>query len=70
MSHQRAEDITNDLVGVVCQPSQMASSFIRRQMTEALSRLCRALEISCRAAAHNNLPSVFCPLSSVPGGTQ
>jgi len=34
---QMTEDITNDLAGVVCQPSQMASSFIRgRKLIELL----------------------------------
>jgi len=34
---QMTEDITNDLAGVVCQPSQMASSFIRgRKLVELL----------------------------------
>jgi hypothetical protein len=49
-----AEDVTNDLVGVVCQPSQMASghisSFIRRQRTDFCVPLCGKL-IKKRGAA-------------------
>ncbi|MBI5437594.1 MAG: hypothetical protein HY936_01335 [Nitrosomonadales bacterium] len=41
----------------------------RGQRTEALSRLRRELDITCRTAAHNNLSSVLCPLSSVQGTT-
>ena len=36
----------------------------RRQKTEALSRLCRVLDKECRAAAHDDLSSVLCPLTS------
>lgn len=34
-AYQRTEGITSDLVGVVCQPSRMASSFIRGQKTDS-----------------------------------
>jgi MSHA biogenesis protein MshK len=64
---QMTEDITNDLVGVVCQPSQMASSSIRGQRTEVLSRCSRA--VNNRAAQRRTniclLSSVFCCLLSV-----
>jgi len=36
----------------------------RRQKTEALSRLRRVLDKECRAAAHDDLFSILCPLSS------
>lgn len=37
----------------------------RGQRTEVLSQLCRALDISCSEAAHNDLSSILCLLSSV-----
>jgi len=36
----------------------------RGQRTEVLSRLRRVLNMMYRNAVHNNLSSVFCPLSS------
>ena len=35
------------------------------QGAEVLSRLCRALDIACRVAVHNNLSTALCPLPSV-----
>ncbi len=43
---------------------------IRCQESGVLLRLCRGLDMSCRAAAHNNLTPDSCFLFPVPGGTQ
>ncbi|MBI5439560.1 MAG: hypothetical protein HY936_11570 [Nitrosomonadales bacterium] len=59
---QRTEDITSDLAGVVCQPSRMASSFIRGQKTDCCVPLRGTLYLRTRRSRDN--ASVFCPLSS------
>ncbi len=65
--NQRAEGITSDLAGVVCQPSRMASSSIRGQRTEGCRCYAAQSYSVFRVAEHKNLPFVLRPLCSERG---
>jgi len=55
----RTEDITNDLAGVVCQPSQMASSSTRRQEVGVAAPM-----MFIRVCVFCLLSFVLCPLNA------
>ncbi|MBI5436344.1 MAG: hypothetical protein HY937_04465 [Nitrosomonadales bacterium] len=72
MTIMQSEDITNDLAGVFCRVSQMASSFIRKQKTEDRSAVaavpCHLYDrAALRRTTHQS--SVLGPQSSERGST-